>query len=196
MLTPYLARLVVIGAAQTMGTLVTSMQSTIGANAQKAADGVGTGNYHVYSTNVANHSANNASFNKQNFDQEERFGNDTRTTLLGGSETLGATGRIYRDNRTSHLATQINQNEAITSGLNEGANTHRQQSFAEAQQAQQSWNTTLGNLATVNDTEAMRHARQASQGNTESMTKDQAYANMVGLVQRFGQDEVSSTVKS
>ena len=196
MLTPYLARLVVIGAAQTMGTLVTSMQSTIGANAQKAADGVGTGNYHVYSTNVANHSANNASFNKQNFDQEERFGNDTRTTLLGGSETLGATGRIYRDNRTSHLATQINQNEAITSGLNEGANTHRQQSFAEAQQAQQSWNTTLGNLATVNDTEAMRHARQASQGNTESMTKDQAYANMVGLVQRFGQDEVSSTVNS
>ena len=194
MLTPYLARLVILGAAQTMGGLVTSMQSTISANAQKAADGVGTGNYNVFSTNTANHGANNASFNKQNFDHEERFGNDTRATHLGGSETLGATGRVYRDNRISHLATQINQNEAITSGLNEGANTHRQQSFAEARQAQQSWNTTLGNLATVNDTDAMRHARQASQGNTKSMTTDQAYANMVGLTQRFGQDEINSAM--
>ena len=194
MLTPYLARLVILGAAQTMGGLVTSMQSTISANAQEAARGVGTGNYNVFSTNTANHSANNASFNKQNFDHEERFGNDTRATHLGGSETVDSMGRVYRDNRVSHLATQMNQNEAITSGLNEGANTHRQQSFAEAQQAQQSWNTTLGNLATVNDTEAMRHARQSSQGNTDSMSTDEALSHAVGLTQRYGEDEVNSTM--
>lgn len=192
--TPYLARLVVLGAAETMGHLITSIHSGVTSNAEAAAKGASTGNYNLYSTNVANHGANNASFNKQNFDREERLGSDSHSTLLGGSETKNPMGDIYRDNRTSHLATQINQNQAITSGLQKSANTHLQNSYSEAQQAQDSWNTTLGNLASVNDTEAMRSARQASHGNTETQSTDQALANMVGLTQRYGKDEIQSTM--
>jgi conjugal transfer mating pair stabilization protein TraG len=193
--TPYLARLVVLGAANTMGSLVTSISSGIISNAQGSSRSIATGDYNLFSTNVANHSANNASFNKHNFDREDRFGNESRSNLLGGTETLDAMGNTYRDNRVSNLATHISRNEAVNAGLNEGLNSHLSKAYSESQQAQQSWNTTLGRLASVNDNEAMRQSRQASQGNTENMSTDQAYANMVDLAHRYGRDDIDSTVK-
>ena len=194
--TPYLARLVVLGAANTMSGLVTSISSGITSNAQASARSVATGDYNLFSTNVANHSANNASFNKHNFDREDRFGNESRSNLLGGTETVDAMGNMYRDNRVSNLATHISKNEAVTAGLNEGFNSHLSNAYSESQQAQQSWNTTLSRLASVNDNEAMRMSRQASQGNTANMSTDQAYANMVDLSHRYGKDELTSTAGS
>ncbi|WP_116964230.1 conjugal transfer protein TraG N-terminal domain-containing protein [Fastidiosibacter lacustris] len=192
--TPYLARLVVLGAANTISGLVTSISSGITSNAQASARGVATGDYNLFSTNVANHSANNASFNKHNFDREDRFGNESRSNLQGGIESVDAMGNRYRDNRVSNLATQISKNEAITAGLNEGFNSHLSNAYSESQQAQQSWNTTLSRLASVNDNEVMRQSRQASQGNTENMSTDQAYANMVDYAHRFGKDEIKSFI--
>jgi hypothetical protein len=186
---------VVLGAANTMGSLVTSISSGIISNAQGSSRSIATGDYNLFSTNVANHSANNASFNKHNFDREDRFGNESRSNLLGGTETLDAMGNTYRDNRVSNLATHISRNEAVNAGLNEGLNSHLSKAYSESQQAQQSWNTTLGRLASVNDNEAMRQSRQASQGNTENMSTDQAYANMVDLAHRYGRDDIDSTVK-
>lgn len=194
--TPYLARLVVLGAANTMSGLVTSISSGITSNAQASARSVATGDYNLFSTNVANHSANNASFNKHNFDREDRFGNESRSNLLGGTETVDAMGNMYRDNRVSNLATHISKNEAVTAGLNEGFNSHLSNAYSESQQAQQSWNTTLSRLASVNDNEAMRMSRQASQGNTANMSTDQAYANMVDLSHRYGKDELTSAASS
>ena len=190
--TPYLARLVVLGAANTMGSLVTSISSGITSNAQASSRSVATGDYNLFSTNVANHSANNASFNKHNFDREDRFGNESRSNLLGGTETVDAMGNMYRDNRVSNLATHISRNEAVNAGLNEGFNSHLSKAYSESQQAQQSWNTTLGRLASVNDNEAMRQSRQASQGNTDNMSTDQAYANIFDLVKRNGVDAINS----
>ncbi|WP_440617838.1 conjugal transfer protein TraG N-terminal domain-containing protein [Cysteiniphilum sp. 6C5] len=194
--TPYLARLVVLGAGNTMSGLVTSISSGITSNAQASARGVATGDYNLFSTNVANHSANNASFNKHNFDREDRFGNESRSNLQGGIESVDAMGNRYRDNRVSNLATQISKNEAITAGLNEGFNSHLSNAYLESQQAQQSLNTTIGKLASVSDNEAMRQSRQASRGNTENMSTDQAYANMVDLTNRYSQDEINSYASS
>jgi conjugal transfer mating pair stabilization protein TraG len=194
--TPYLARLVVLGAANTMSDLVTSISSGITSNAQASARSVATGDYNLFSTNVANHSANNASFNKHNFDREDRLGNESRSNLLGGTETVDAMGNMYRDNRVSNLATHISKNEAVTAGLNEGFNSHLSNTYSEGHQLQQSWNTTLGRLASVNDNEAMRQSRQASQGNTANMSTDQAYANMVDLAHRYGKDDISAAASS
>ncbi|MCF6768400.1 conjugal transfer protein TraG N-terminal domain-containing protein [Thiotrichales bacterium 19S11-10] len=192
MFTPYLARLVTIGAANTFSGLTTSIQSGIASNAAIGARAISTGDYSLFNTNTANHSANNASFNKQNFDQEMRFGNESRSLLNGGSETIDAMGHQYHDNRVSGLATHINQSQAVNHGLQQSIANHENKAYSESIQAQKSWSTLLSKLSSVNENQAMRNATQASQGSNESMNVDQAYANMIGLTHRYGKDAIEA----
>ena len=188
MFTPYLARLVVLGAANTFSGLTTSLQSNIASNAATGARAVATGDVQIGNTNVANHSANNAHFNKQDFDHNLRYGNESMSTLNGGMQSVDAQGNQYHDNRVSGLATHLSQSEAVTRGFQRSIAEHENNAFSANQNAQQSWNAALNTLSGVNENEAIRANLQASHGTSNSMNTDQAYATMVDLAHRYGKD--------
>ena len=192
MFTPYLARLVVLGAANTFSGLTTSLQSNIASNAATGARAVATGDVQIGNTNVANHSANNAHFNKQDFDHNLRYGNESMSTLNGGMQSVDAQGNQYHDNRVSGLATHLSQSEAVTRGFQRSIAEHENNAFSANQNAQQSWNTALNTLSGVNENEAIRANLQASHGTSNSMNTDQAYATMVDLAHRYGKDKNES----
>ena len=132
---PFISRLVVLGAANTFGSLTTSLMSGISGNAGIGARGVATGDYNIGNTNTGIHNGNNYNFDKTDMDKRMLMGNQTQSDMFGGTETQNAMGRSFFDNRTSHLATHISETEAVQSGASEQANIHRQNAFAESQQA-------------------------------------------------------------
>ena len=194
MFIPYLARMVFTGAASVMSTMATSISSTLSSNAAVGSRGMSQGDINLFNTSTGNHTMNNLSANKHDTDYTNFHGGVKYSLPDGGVENLTRGGQVLFDQSgaVSRQPFDINNRQAISTGLNQSAQSHMREAYAENQSAQSNITSALGKLSQAGNQETIRQFENDSTGNSQQSQYAHAMGNLSSMAEKYGADNVSS----
>lgn len=191
---PYISRMLLSGASNTMMGVATSMMQHIDHDAARGAQGMAEGNYNLFNTSVANHSMNNIGAHHQEMMRRERLFGSSHQLMSGVTETeTGRGDKVYDlSGSIDKQPFSITTGERVSSGLSETQSRYEKLAASENAQFHENYTAGLNQLTQAGNREALNRVQQNSQTSSSVASLAEHYENILDTNTRFSEGQVTS----
>ena len=194
---PYISRMLLSGASNTMMGVATSMMQHIDHDAARGAQGMAEGNYNLFNTSVANHSMNNIGAHHQEMMRRERLFGSSHQLMSGVTETeTGRGDKVYDlSGSIDKQPFSITTGERVSSGLSETQSRYEKLAASENAQFHENYTAGLNQLTQAGNREALNRVQQNSQSSSSVASLAEHYENILDTNTRFNEGQATSDTK-
>lgn len=179
--TPYIAKMITVGAGNAMMSVSTSMMQQVMHDADKGAVGMSQGTYNLGNLSVGNTNMNNIGMDKFNIRPEQVIGGNVTQSMSGATLTTSPMGQTTYDTQPliDNQPFNFNSGSVVSSGL----------SLA----SKQSFSTGLNMLNQKDIKDNISNILSNSESSSVSSNLAQSYNTISNFAEKYGHDVAHST---